>query len=442
MGRKNHNNPPGGHPTPGSTNRDNKTQKAATKRKSSSETPKSGLTPEPKIHSSGNQDLQGQKQPSAATSSTDPTLGSIATNVDDGNATQTTALADKPFSAAGPVSPAKSTSSVTSNLRRTTIHDPLDEEDIELLDLDKDEETEIGEASMKLGEDDTEGSDEPPQKKTWASVAKPKVQAFEVLYVHQGTQERAPIPKETFTKLYGRINCTILEKVLEGHLVPDEILWRSWKDGRGLIAVKDKETSDFICETVGKIQVGGHNFRAWHRGEFSRGRLATGYLDDNTFKSYSKENLLIILMRQNKLPGNNMGAILTTKDSGRLFQVFCDPEMWTALVAKREGLGAVINLKMGATPVKFKLSKEKPREPEGNTPTSVPSNESEEQDSARAAQTLDATHKKADVVCNTDKLLAKAEVLLASQTPDGDSKDSDTKEVDDSSEEDDNEKHE
>jgi len=94
-------------------------------------------------------------------------------------------------------------------------------------------------------------------------------------------------------ELHGRINCTILEKVLQGELVPDEILWRSWKDGRGLIAVKDKETSEFICQTVAKIQVGGHSFRCWHRGELSKGRLATRFLDDNTFKSYSKEQLLI-----------------------------------------------------------------------------------------------------------------------------------------------------
>ena len=215
MGRKSHKNPPGGNPTLGSTNRDK--PQGATKRKSSSETPKSGFTPEPKLHSGGNQNQDSQglnSSPSASTSSTAPTLEAIATNENVGS-DKITAPAVKP-SAADPPSPAKSTSSVTSALRRTQLDDPLDGEDIELSDLEEEEETKIGEEETKTGEDEPGENGEPPKKKTWASVAKPKVQAFEVLYVHQGSDERALIPKETFTKLYGRINCTILDKFCDG----------------------------------------------------------------------------------------------------------------------------------------------------------------------------------------------------------------------------------
>ena len=74
-----------------------------------------------------------------------------------------TASADKT-----PASPAKSTSSITSNLRRTQLDDPLQEEDIELSDLDEEVEAKIGEESMNPdeNEDNKDENGEPPKKKT------------------------------------------------------------------------------------------------------------------------------------------------------------------------------------------------------------------------------------------------------------------------------------
>ena len=57
--------------------------------------------------------------------------------------------------------------------------------------------------------------------------------------------------------------------------------------------------------------------------------------------------------------------------------------------------------------------KEKPKEDSAEV-----SAKPEELDSARAAQTLDATRKAADVVSKTEEVLAEAEKLLASQDPD------------------------
>merc|ERR1711963_757865 len=122
-------------------------------------------------------------------------------------------------------------------------------------DFGENEEQDIGESELNLDELE-EMVDGPPAKKTFAKVvSKPKVRGYEVLYVHKGTTEREPIPKETFRKLYDRINSHVLEKILAGQAVPDGILWRSWKDGRGLIAVDDKETSEFVCKLVGETQI-------------------------------------------------------------------------------------------------------------------------------------------------------------------------------------------
>ena len=118
-----------------------------------------------------------------------------------------------------------------------------------------------------------------PRWATWATIAKPKVQAFEVLFVHQGQKERTPIPRETFTKLYDKINAMVLQKVLDGESVPAEILWRSWKEGRDLIAVKDKETSEFLCQIIGKIIIQQNSFPAWNQGE-----IVTTHLEGNSFR--------------------------------------------------------------------------------------------------------------------------------------------------------------
>ena len=415
-------------PPLGSTNRDTKSQ--AQKRKASSDTPKSGTTPDQKQHQGNSNsgenktDLKGPnslpmevQQPSASGSLTAPTLGAITTKETVGNA-NVTAPAVKSSLAAGPPSPAASTSSVTSEIRRgLNLYDPLEVGDTALEDLADQELEKIGEKSMELGDDDNEGGGgPPPPKKTWATIAKPKVQAFEVLYVHQGQKERTPIPRETFTKLYDKINAIVLQKVMDGESVPDEILWRSWKDGRGLIAVKDKETSEFMCQIIGKIVIQQNSFRAWHRGEFGTGRLVTTHLEGNSFKIFGKDKLMDALLVQNKLPGRHTGSTITTTDNGRLLRFFADKDLWEALVSRRENKeSSKLWLKLGVTPVKLALSKAK----EGQNPAAAQAKtDSEELGQAGTDPTLGTIHKTAEVVSKTDEVLAQASILLDEEKSD------------------------
>ena len=71
-----------------------------------------------------------------------------------------------------------------------------------------------------------------------------------------------------------------------------------------------------------------------------------------------------ILLKQNKLPGQYTGMIVTSTDKGRLLKFFADPELWSELLKRRENPGQTkLWLKMGLTPVKFALSKSKETTP-------------------------------------------------------------------------------
>ena len=116
--------------------------------------------------------------------------------------------------------------------------DNLDRE-TELGDLNEETEIKIGEEALNRdGKNQEEPGKEPQVKKvkSYAAAAKASaksVKGYEILYIHQGETERNPIPKDTFTKLWGR-----LETIFHNDLItaitngqdtpPDEINWRSW----------------------------------------------------------------------------------------------------------------------------------------------------------------------------------------------------------------------
>ena len=147
-------------------------------------------------------------------------------------------------------------------------------------------------------------------------------------------------------------------KLLSGEEIPDRILWRSWKDGRGLIAVEDKETSDAVCKLIGQIQIQKTSFRAWHRGEFGEGRLVTCHLEGNVWKDYTKDTLMDLLLKQNKLPGRYTGAIITATDCGRLLKFFADKDLWEELLARRQSSShSRLLLKLAWNQIRLQLSK-------------------------------------------------------------------------------------
>ena len=390
-GRNTRPNPPPGHPPPGSK----KGKSNTSKKRSRSSGPgqvKSGDTPDEKIQNQGNlvnKSPSGAQTPAAALilgataggNSTNeasnplaPVLGT-GTGQDNSEAQFSTQemnrlLASSPNHPSGKTnsaitaqvmaSPTKSTGSVSSLVNsKCYISEPLEDDDAEIGDLTQDELDQIEKSEIGDGKGDS--SDEPPPKKTFAEAAKEKKKCYEILYIHLGDEERLPILKEQFYKLFDRINTGILEKVLQGEDVPDGIIWRSWSKGRGLVATADKETSDLLIETVKNTKLGKKSFRAWQRGSFSEGRLVTGHIEGNATKCFKQDNVMEILIKQNRLKGSYTGVKFTDSDSGRLLQFFADKTLWSELLAKRAVQGtSKVRLKMGWSPVNFTLSKPKP----------------------------------------------------------------------------------
>ena len=241
--------------------------------------------------------------------------------------------------------------------------DDLETEDKELDNLSKDELEEIERKELGNGEDpdgDSPEGEPKAKKPTWASVAKPKVKCFEVLYVHHGEDERLPILKEQFFKLFDRMNAGIIAKILDGKVVPDRVVWHSWSKGRGLIATADKETSDFIIGLVQETKLQKASFRAWRSSEFGHGRLATGHLKGNSTKSFSHDEIMKCIISQNSLKGQYVGVTFTDTPHGRVLRFYANKEMWTDLLAKRESQGtSKVWLKCGFSASEFTLSKPK-----------------------------------------------------------------------------------
>ena len=394
-GGKTPKNPPVGNPPPGSTESGKKDRK---KRKHRSNASSSGFTPEDKKLQQGKPveipGLQspfkapmaaavavGEKnQPEVSTegkevSETSNLAGSnrqTSMNVDEasekvppmeGSLTPNLELLEQDMDTTG------SPKSVSSILKDTNLLDTDEEGDAELGDFSEELEKSIAETELGINpEKEGESSGEPgakAKKTTYASkaAAAPAAKAlkgYEILYIHQGKDERGPIPKETFHKLWDRFQTLVVDQVLQGQDVPDEINWRSWSQGRGLVSVKDKATSDYVCQVIGQIKIKKNTFRAWHRGEFSEGKLVTGFLEGTWAKHLTPDKIMQALIRQNKLKGRFTGTLSKVEDHGRLLKFFADPELWADLLARRQSQGSTkVRLKVGVSPTDFVLSKAK-----------------------------------------------------------------------------------
>ena len=245
--------------------------------------------------------------------------------------------------------------------------DVKDEEDLEsqeLVDLTEEVEIQIGQKAMAIDEAVVE--DQPAAVRTYAQAAATtsgkKIRGHEVLYIHQGPTERKAIKKETFYKLWEKLNSYAMEALeRQDDAVPCNVLWRSWSEGRGLIAVGDKETAETICKLVGEFKVGNNTFRAWHRGEFGEGHLVTSYLPGHTVKQWKGERIMGLILRQNKLRGRWTGVKLTDTGRGRLLKFFADADLWADLRSRGVGpAGRVVKAILGFQPVSLFLSRPKP----------------------------------------------------------------------------------
>ena len=406
-GRKTLKNPTPGNPAPSSSKGNPKTSK---KRKNLGPTG-SGLTPEDKKQQQGNSSV---KQPGLVPQSPGFTIPKVSSETG-GNSTQNSEVSAKEkdnsdvSSRAGsnrslrtnsedshttnpPLPPAKEDSSkpdsdlllaneeeeqmdltasprsVSSLMKESNLLDTDDEGEKELGDLSEEAEDAIAQKELGLDTKEDDSGNEPPlktKKTTYASkvAAEPKAKAlkgFEVLYIHQGEKERGPISRETFHKLWDRFQTLVVDQILQGKTVPDEINWRSWSQGRGLVSVKDKATSDYVCQQISQIKIKKNTFRAWHRGEFSEGKLATGFVEGAWAKMLTPDKLMQVLMSQNKLKGRFTGTTSKVEEKGRLLKFFADQDLWDDLLARRQSQGlATVRLKMGVSPIFFTLSKAK-----------------------------------------------------------------------------------
>ena len=261
----------------------------------------------------------------------------------------------------------------------------LDSED-EDMDFKEGEEESIGQKALGINEDPPKDLD---KNKSYADAAgkssKTSVRGHEVLYIHSGVKERDRIEEDAFYKLWDRIDYYTTELLLNGDDVPGAgVLWKKWTDGRGLIAVSDKETSDWIVKLVGETKVKGKSFKAWHRGDYGRGRLVTAHLKGNAFKGRTGAQLMTLVMKQNKLSGKHTGVLIRDKGEERVFRFFADPTLWKDLVSRRPNQKRRdLLLKLGLGMAKFVLSKEK----ETHTPTQAAASEASNQQSQPVAAT-------------------------------------------------------
>ena len=212
-------------------------------------------------------------------------------------------------------------------------------------------------------ESDPTASLEPATKKakTYADAATQK-KAFEILYVHKGTKERTAIEKDVFYKLMDSYQSKSLFKVLEGAEFPDKILWHSWKDGRGLVAVGDKETSEYFIKELSSIKVGKEVFRAWHRDQASEGKLVSIWLAGSAYCRFKPEQLTKALLKQNDLKGQAAGAKFKGPGKGgRLLIFFADKDLWAGLLAQSSSAtGGKVVLRLGSFQVLAQLSRDAP----------------------------------------------------------------------------------
>lgn len=225
-------------------------------------------------------------------------------------------------------------------------------EDEELVDLTEEEETKIGDQFAEL----TVGNPK-ANPRSYASKAT-KVRGHEVLYIHPGQKERSPLSKELFYKVWDKLQGEVVELLLKGENPPTNVLWHSWSQQRGLIAVGDAETSKAITQMIAKISIKTQKFRAWKRGEFGEGRLVTAFFAGNGLKLWGGDKLMELLKSQNKILGNHVGVKTTDSDKGRKIIFFADPVMWRDLTQRATPLAKhKVVLRLGLSQFVFHLSR-------------------------------------------------------------------------------------
>ena len=101
--------------------------------------------------------------------------------------------------------------------------------------------------AIQLGKaDGVEDGEQPPPKRkaTYAAVASATgaapLRAFGVLIVHSGWDNRQPLSRRFFDSFVSRISLLCMEGDQAGGILND-VLWSTWMDGRGLIAVNSEE---------------------------------------------------------------------------------------------------------------------------------------------------------------------------------------------------------
>ena len=251
----------------------------------------------------------------------------------------------------------KFNSNVASNNYRDSSHLGSETEEEDLPPLTTEDEEQLRRQS------DPTATDEPAAKKSksFAEAAKQK-RAYEILYVHKGTKERAAIDKETFYKLMDKYQYRALVKSMDGETFPDNILWHSWSKGRGLVAVEDKETSDYFIKELSVLKVNKLVFRAWHRDQASEGKLVSVWLAGNSYTQFGPDKLAGALLRQNGFKGQITGAKFSNVNKGgRLLLFFADKTLWTELLARSTtATGGKAVLKLGTFRVVAQLSRSVP----------------------------------------------------------------------------------
>ena len=200
----------------------------------------------------------------------------------------------------------------------------------------------------------------PKKAKTFAEATKQK--AYEILYVQKGTKERMAIEKDVFYKLMDKYQSRSMDKVFEDITFPNKLLWHSWKDGRGLVAVGDKETSDYFIKELSVIKVGKDVFRAWHRDQVSEGKLVSVWLAGNGYARFKPEHIIKALKKQNDLEGQATGAKFKGQGkNGKLLIFFADKNLWAGLLARStSATGGKAVLRLGSFQVVAQLSRDAP----------------------------------------------------------------------------------
>ena len=74
--------------------------------------------------------------------------------------------------------------------------------------------------------------------------------------------------------------------------------------------------------------------------------------------SFSHDNVMLILLKQNKLKGEYSGVKFTDSESGRLLKFFANKDLWEDLVSRRTNeRSSKVRVKLGISPVTLTLSK-------------------------------------------------------------------------------------